>query len=102
VDSHIVCSPTETAKIAFLQLVPLLKAFPEYDKVILAPLPRYLWQGCCSDPTHAPNVQEPDHVEVMLGDIEATNRLWRGITFRERLRNVKVCNAGYLLADPGL
>jgi hypothetical protein len=100
VDGHVVCVPADTSRIAFLQLIPLLKALPEYDKVVLAPLPRYLWRSCCLNARHAPNVADDDHVELQLADIEAANRMWRGLCFRDRIRNIKLCNAGHLLADP--
>jgi hypothetical protein len=34
----------------------------------------------------------------MLADIETANRTWRGICFREKVRNVKLCNASSVLA----
>jgi hypothetical protein len=98
VDGDVICSPLETARTAFSQLVPLLKALPEVDKVFLAPLPRYLWRSCCADPQHAPNIHSEDHVVNMLAEIETANRAWRGICFREKVRNVKLCNAGSVLA----
>jgi hypothetical protein len=75
VDGHIVCVPADTSRITFLQLIPLLKALPEYDKVVLAPLPRYLWRSCCLNARHAPNVADEDHIELQLANIEAANRM---------------------------
>jgi hypothetical protein len=98
VDGDIICSPLETARAAFQQVVPMLKALPEMDKILLTPLPRYLWTSCCADPQHAPNVKNEDHVVNMLADIESTNRAWRSICFHEKIRNIKLCNAGSVLA----
>jgi hypothetical protein len=70
VDGDIICSPLETVRAAFSQVVPLLKALPEVDKIFMTPLPRYLWRSCCADPQHAPNVKTDDHVVNMLADIE--------------------------------
>jgi hypothetical protein len=98
VDGDIICSSLETARAAFLQVVPLLKALPELDKIFLTPLPRYLWTSCCADPQHAPNVKNEDHVDNMLADIQTTNRAWRSICSHEKIRNIKLCNAGSVLA----
>jgi hypothetical protein len=35
VDGDIACPPTETSRRSFLQIIPLLKAFAEYDKQVL-------------------------------------------------------------------
>jgi hypothetical protein len=51
-----------------------MKALPEYDKLLLTPIPRYLWSSCCEDPTHAPNVAADEHLVTMLADLEATSR----------------------------
>jgi hypothetical protein len=92
-------APLETSKAALFQLLPLLKALPEYDKLGLTPIPRYLWSSCCDDPTHAPNMAAEEHLVTMLADLEATSRSWRGICFREKLRNIKLCNVAGAVAD---
>jgi hypothetical protein len=99
VDGDIVCPAMETSRTSFIQTVPLLKTFQEYDKLVLAPLPRYLYNSCCSDVEHAPNIKEDNHVAGQIGDLEEHQRMWRGISFREKIRNVKVVSAASLLAD---
>jgi uncharacterized membrane protein YgcG len=99
VDGDIICAPLETSKAALLQLLPLMKALPEHDKLLLTPIPRYLWSSCCEDPTHAPNISSDEHLVTMLADLEATTRSWRGICFREKLRNTKLCNVAGAVAD---
>jgi hypothetical protein len=48
---------------------------------------------------HAPNVASDEHLVTMLADLEATSRSWRGICFREKLRNMKLCNVAGAVAD---
>jgi hypothetical protein len=38
----------------------------------------------------------------MLADLDSTHKLWRGMMFREKIANIKVCNVGKLLADVNL
>jgi hypothetical protein len=37
--------------------------------VVVPPLPRYLFGGCCTLAVHCPNVAKPDHASKLLGDI---------------------------------
>jgi hypothetical protein len=53
-------APMESNKQVLLQLVPLIKALQDYDKIVMTPLPRYLWSNCCDDPNHAPNISSVD------------------------------------------
>jgi hypothetical protein len=99
VDGDIVCSPLDSAKKAFNQMVPLLKSFQEYDKMFLAPIPRYLWRACCDNPAHAPNIKEDGHVEHMMAELDAVNKAWKTISYMEKIRNIKVANAGNTICD---
>jgi hypothetical protein len=99
VDGDIATAPVKTSKQMFLQLIPLLRQFQDVCKIVAVPLPRYLRRSCCEDLEHAPNAREEGHVEAQLAELGATQKLWRGISFRERLTNIKICSAGMLLAD---
>jgi hypothetical protein len=44
-DGDILCSPLESSRQVFLQLIPLLKGLQDVDKILLAPLPRYLYNS---------------------------------------------------------
>jgi hypothetical protein len=37
--------------------------------VVIPPLPRYLFGGCCTLAEHCPNVAKPEHASKLLGDI---------------------------------
>jgi hypothetical protein len=62
-------------------------------------VPRYLYAPSCSDIEHVPNLECEDHVEKLVCGLDATHKLWRGMLFRERLANTKVCNTSKLFAD---
>jgi hypothetical protein len=99
IDGDILGSPVESCKQVFSQLYPMLKHFQDIDKLLMVLLPRYLWDACCDDPQHAPNVREIGHVDTILDGLTSLQKLWRGMTFRERIRNLKICNVGHLLGE---
>jgi hypothetical protein len=99
IDGDIMGSPVESCKQVFSQVSPMLKHFQDFDKLLMVPLPRYLWSACCEDYEHAPNVREVGHVDTMLDGLTSLQKLWRGMTFRERIQNLKICNAGHMLGE---
>jgi hypothetical protein len=99
VDGEISCAPQETAKQMMLNCLPLLKKFAVIPKIVLVPVPRYLYAPCCSDVEHVPNLEDEDHVEKLVGALDSTHKLWRGMLFRERMPNTKVCNTSKIISD---
>jgi hypothetical protein len=95
----VLCGPADSAKKMFQQLVPLLMTLADYDKLLLTPIPRYIWKPCCDNSEHSTNVSEPGYLESQLGDLDACHRLWRGLAHRDKIKNLKVCNTGHLVAD---
>jgi hypothetical protein len=71
VEGDISCSPVETSKQLFANLFPLLKEFQEIPKVVLVPIPRYVFKSCCENEEHVPNVRNPGHVEDLVGSLDA-------------------------------
>jgi hypothetical protein len=99
VDGDLVCGPAECAKKLFQQVIPAFKKFSSLDKILMTPIPRYLWDSCCGDKDHAPNIRSADYPEDQLKCLDACHRLWRTMAHRESIPNFKVCNAGRQLAD---
>jgi hypothetical protein len=80
-EGDIACSPVETSKQLLSNLFPLLKDFQDVPKVMLVPLPRYIYGSCCSDPEHVSNLVDPDHVENLAKNLDSIHKLWRGMVF---------------------
>jgi hypothetical protein len=76
--------------------------FSRNYKILLAPLPRYLWQSCCADLEHGANVSEEGHAEHLLAGTAAVHKLWRGMTFRSKIRNMKITDLGKKIASQDL
>jgi ribosome-associated protein YbcJ (S4-like RNA binding protein) len=95
---EVVGAPLDSCRQVFLQLEPLFKELQDYDKMLLVPLPRYLWQSCCEDPEHGANVANEEHADQLLAGTAAVQKLWRGMTFRGKIRNMKVTDLGRKLS----
>jgi hypothetical protein len=102
IPGELICGPADSAKRMFLQLTPLFKALADLDKLLVTPLPRYLWQPCCNNVDHATNVRDPEYPETQLSDLNACHRLWRGLAHRDKLKNLKVCNVSHILSGKHL
>jgi hypothetical protein len=59
------CSDRVFTKLIEITL-PLFLELHKNEKIILPPLPRYLFRGCCRQDGHATNVSEEGHEEGML------------------------------------
>jgi hypothetical protein len=99
VDGTLRVAPAGSTKQIFLQLVSIFKNFPGFTFAVLTPIPRYLWGACCDDLEHAPNSRSSGHADTMVSSLTETYRLWRGMLFREKLKNVRVFNTGILVKD---
>jgi hypothetical protein len=99
VDGDVVCAPVETSKRLFSNLFPLLQEFKDVPKLVLTPLPRYLYISCCEDLDHVPGLLLPGHIEGILDNLDSTQKLWRGMAFREKIQNTKICNVARLLSE---
>jgi hypothetical protein len=99
VDGDVVCAPTEMSKRLFTNLFPLLQEFKDIPKLVLTPLPRYLYSSYCDDLDHVPSLLLPGHIEGLLDNLDSTKKLWPGMAFREKLQNTKICNVGRLLSE---
>jgi hypothetical protein len=62
----------------FLALQPIFKAVRAFKVIVLTPLPRYLWNRCCSDPTNITNSERVGFASDM-GNISESSQLTYGI-----------------------
>ena len=53
-----------------------LGVIDDQHKIIIPPIPRYMFGGCCADGSHAPNTKDLDHAKDTLTDhIRIRNKL---------------------------
>ena len=44
----------------------MLASIKNHLKIVLPPIPRYVFGSCCNDTSHAPNVSSPTHITTSL------------------------------------
>jgi hypothetical protein len=102
VDGDLVACPMEQLKFLFELLIPVFNANAGMRRLLLCPIPRYLWKGCCEDPDHAPNRSDEGFQEDILEGLEKAKRVMRSLAFRHDLKDMKIINPGKLLMEPAL
>jgi len=73
----------------------------EATKIVIPPMPRYLFSGCCPDTEHCSNRKENDYQEKLLGKIEHIRQLVKGELNRMGLKNFWVLDVVKSLAGAG-
>jgi hypothetical protein len=54
--------------------LPLAAALKETGTVLLSPVPRYVYEKCCTDPHHIENFEDPDLDEEIVSGLEGIKR----------------------------
>jgi len=76
----------------------ILKSKPECFRVIVPPLPRYLFSGCCSNNDHCTNLGEEGHAKKLLGRIEHARGVIKGALVRSGIERFWLVDGVGLLA----
>jgi hypothetical protein len=84
-----VCS-RETQYEHLRTLRPLFDAVGKTNSLWLAPLPRYIVSGCCSNPRHAPNRMDPYFHDDMTAQLETFKRSIKDHIHSLQRKNIKV------------
>ena len=58
----------ETVKKILDNLSQTFSVLREQKKIIIPPIPRYMFGGCCADPMHAPNTSDTEDPKRTLSD----------------------------------
>ncbi len=76
----------------FLALQPIFKVVKAFKDTVLTPLPRYLWNRCCSDPTHITNSERVGFASDMGHSLRELTVNLRNMVFMRKLKGVSVFN----------
>ncbi len=74
-------------------VVPLIEAKKSSVGLIVPPLPRYLFEGCCEQKDHCKNVSEPNHPRKLLSDIIGMRNSLKKQVIGCGINNVRVLDA---------
>jgi hypothetical protein len=62
----------------------------EVPKIFLSPLPRWHTMGCCDDPDHAPNMDNPNFSRTIISGAERQRKVIQDQMIANAVRNFKV------------
>jgi hypothetical protein len=72
--------------------VNIFRAIKGFKVLVLTPLPRYLWNRCCDDPTHITNSERENFASDMGRSLRDLTVNLRNMIFMRKLRGVSVLN----------
>ncbi len=67
-NGDVVACPVMTFKSIVKSTIPILNTAGNTPCIVILPLPRYIFAGCCSDPDHCVNLKNSEHKEKLLLD----------------------------------
>ena len=79
----------------------MFKAAKQVPTIIMGPVQRYQSRGCCDDPDHITNLEDPDYGANVTGGITALGQYLRQLVWHRRWRNVVVVNTPDLMGISG-
>jgi hypothetical protein len=71
-------------------VLPIIAGKRDGIGLIVPPLPRYLFVGCCGQKEHCQNVSDPNHARKMLSDIIGLRSSLKKLVINSGLTNVRV------------
>ena len=74
----------------FKLILPILLAVKDCNVVLVPPLPRYLEQSCCVDPTHVANMQLKDYKAKLEEAVYSCKANLKDFAFTSGVRNCRV------------
>jgi hypothetical protein len=88
----VVASPIPVFKNIVKATVPIFVSAGKIPCIVISPLPRYVFAGCCKDPSHCSNLNSPDHKERMLTDFIQLRHVLVKELVANGIKNFKVLN----------
>ena len=79
------CLPT---KQLFETALPINRSCSGSNVILLGPLPRFLLNKCCEDPTHITNFDEKEYLSKMGNDIRDLGKQLRNMGHIRRLKQI--------------
>jgi hypothetical protein len=86
-------APKEWQWKLFQQVAVELKSLKNHNIIFLAPLPRYLEEGCCDNPGHMPNRSKPNYKKNMEDSVYQSRSSIKDFAFRMGFRRMKVLSS---------
>ena len=81
----------------FETALPIIRSCSGSKVILLGPLPRFLLNKCCTDPTHITNFDEKEYLSKLGNDIRDLGKHLRNMAHMRRLKRTKVLNPAALM-----
>ena len=81
----------------FEMTLPIIRRCSGSNVILLGPLPRFLLNKCCTDPTHITNFDEKEYLSKLGNDIRDLGKHLRNMAHMRRLKRTKVLNPAALM-----
>ncbi len=89
-NGDVVACPVMTFKGIVKSTIPILNAAGNTPCIVIPPLPKYIFAGCCSDPDHCVNLKNPEHKEKLLSDFIQLRHILIKELIANSVKNFKV------------
>jgi hypothetical protein len=97
VEGELVVASSETQFEHYQNLKPVFDAVGKRPCILIAPLPRYVSDGCCQKAGHVANRSERGYKENMEKQLEGVARKFKNLLFHAGKRYIRVLDPGYNL-----
>jgi hypothetical protein len=88
----VTCAPSTFKKLVE-GIIPIIACKKDSVGLVVPPLPRYIFSGCCDQKDHCPNITDPDHPRKMLADIICLRNSLKKIVSSHGLTNTRVLDS---------
>ena len=82
--------PKELQYSTFVLSKPILEAAALHQIILVSPLPRYLYEGCCQDASHVTNLGEDEYQPSLEEAVTCCRKNLKDFAFRHGLHNLRV------------
>jgi len=99
IDGELVMAPSEVFLHTLKTSLPIFQAASGCPKLLLAPLPRYLVQGCCPDKDHIPNRSEEGYEDLIFTGVDNLRRQCKNFLHMNKVTDCITLNTAQLICS---
>ena len=98
-DGELVMAPAEVFLHTLKISLPIFCAAAGCPKLLLAPMPRYLMAGCCTDKDHIPNMAEAGYEDVIFSGVDNIRRQCKNFMHMNKVSDCTTINTGQMICS---
>jgi len=90
IDGDLILAGYDRQKMIFDTIEPLLQVLDDRQVILLSPMPRWLYGGCCNAEDHAPNRRSATFEQTLRSELKSYRISLKNLCFARNHRRVKV------------